>query len=106
MDGPVQSSGVTPPSTTRRTWAGVLGLVAAWAWAILAGGGGVMLLIEKGPWPLTNGWFALCSGIAACPLTAWAAKRGFGVTLSGRAQFAAAGLIWLAGQLARRLVWS
>ena len=98
-----QSGGAAQPSTTRRKWAAVLGLIAAWTWTILAGGGGVMLLMEKGPWPLTNGWFALCSGIAACPLTAWAAKRRFGVTLSGRAQFAGAGLIWLAGQVARRL---
>ena len=62
-----------------------------------------MLLIEKGPWPLTNGWFALCSGVAACPLTRWFASRFLGISLSGRAQFAAAALIWLAGQLARRI---
>jgi len=106
MDRLDQSNGVTHAPTTRRKWAALLGLIAAWTWTILAGGGGVMLLIEKGPWPLTNGWFALCSGIAACPLTAWVAKRGLGVTLSGRAQFAAAGLIWLAGRLAGRLVGS
>jgi hypothetical protein len=61
-----------------------------------------MLLIERGPWPLTNGWFALLSGIAACPLTAWLAIRFLGVTLSGRVRFAAALLIWLAGQVALR----
>lgn len=105
MDRLEQSGGVTQSSVARRKWTAVFGLIAAWAWAILAGGGGLMLLIDKGPWPLTNGWFALCSGIAACPVTAWAAKRGFGVKLSGHTQFAAAGLIWLAGQLARRLVW-
>jgi hypothetical protein len=62
----------------------------------------MMLLIERGPWPLTNGWFALASGVAACPLTAWLASRSLGVTLSGRVRFAAAALIWLAGQIARR----
>jgi hypothetical protein len=61
-----------------------------------------MLLIERGPWPLTNGWFALFSGVAACPLTARLANRGLGIALSGRIRFAAAVLIWLAGQVARR----
>jgi len=70
---------------------------------ILAGGGGVLLLIERGPWPLTNGWFAMLSGIAACPLIAWLANRAFGITLSGRSRFAAAVLIWLAGQIARQV---
>ena len=87
---------------TRGESTATLGLVAAWAWTILAGGGGAMLIISRGPWPLTNGWFALCSGVAACPLTAWLANRFLGVALSGRARFAAATLIWLAGQIARR----
>jgi hypothetical protein len=52
-----------------------------------------MLLIERGRWPLTNGWFALASGLAACPLN----------RLSGRTRFVAAFLIWLAGQIARRV---
>lgn len=83
-----------------------LGLIAAWAWAVLAGGGGAMLIIERGPWPLTNGWFALSSGVAACPLTAWLATRLLGISFSGRARFAAAALIWLTGQIARRAsVW-
>jgi len=47
-----------------------LGWIAVWAWTIVAGGGGLLLLLEKGPLPLTNGWFALLSGISACPLTA------------------------------------
>jgi len=87
----------------RKEWIRILGLIAAWAWTILAAGGGVMLLIEKGPWPLTNGWFALFSGIAACPATAWFAKRAFGIAFSGRTRFAVAALIWLAGQIARRV---
>jgi hypothetical protein len=86
----------------RERWLARLGLIAAWGWAILAGGGGAMLLIERGPWPLTNGWFALASGIAACPLTAWLAKRVLGLSFSGWARFAVATLIWLAGQIALR----
>jgi len=85
-------------------WPARLGTIAAWVWTIAAGGGGVMLLIEKGPWPLTNGWFALCSGIAACPLTAWLMKRATGASISGRTRFAAAALIWLAGQITRRFL--
>ena len=79
------------------------GTIVAWAWTLLAGGGGILLLIQRGPWPLTNGWFALASGIAACPLTAWCAKRYLGLHFSGRARLATAALIWLAGQLARRV---
>lgn len=86
-----------------RKWAAIFGLIVAWAWALLAGGGGIMLLIEKGPWPLTNGWFALFSGLAACPVTAWLAHRIFGLSLSGRARFAIAALIWFAGQIAVRV---
>jgi hypothetical protein len=74
--------------------------IAAWAWAIVAGGGGFGLLLIRGPWPLTNGWFALFSGISACPLTAWLLRRYAGITVSGRAQFVAAVLFFLAGRLA------
>ncbi len=77
-----------------------LGWVAAWAWAIVAGGGGLMLLFERGPWPLTNGWFALCSGVAACPLTAWLVQKYIGVTLSGFVRFAAALFFFVAGHIA------
>jgi len=35
-----------------------LAWVAAWVWAIVAGGGGLLLLLTRGPLPLTNGWFA------------------------------------------------
>lgn len=71
-----------------------------WAWAILAGGGGLVLLIQRGPWPLTNGWFALCSGIAACPLTAWAFKRYLGIALSVYVQIGVAVLFFIAGRIA------
>ena len=87
----------------QKKWVIILGLFAAWAWTIVAAGGGAMLLIEKGPWPLTNGWFALFSGIAACPATAWFAKRAFGIAFSGRTRFATAALIWIAGHIARRV---
>ena len=90
-------------ATERRgKWGARLALIVAWAWTLVAGGGGVMLLIERGPWPLTNGWFAVCSGVAACPLTAWLANRILGISFSGRARFVAAALIWIAGQIARR----
>ena len=77
-----------------------LGWFAAWAWAIVAGGGGFLLLCEKGPLPLTNGWFAMLSGIAACPLTAWLLRRLTGVTVSGRVRFSAAALFFIAGRVA------
>jgi len=90
-------------SDTPRRWLPILGEAAAWLWTVLAAGGGTLLLIERGPWPLTNGWFAVASGLAACPLTAWLSRRLLGVPLSGRLRFAAAFLIWLAGQIARRI---
>src|SRR5262245_60017263 len=89
-------------SSKKAKWLTVIGTIAAWIWTIVCGGGGAMLLIEKGPWPLTNGWFALFSGIAACPLTAVLSKRIFGIKLSGWTQFAVAFIIWLSGQIARR----
>ena len=101
-----QNDGAHYSTKQPRERAATLGLITAWAWTILAGGGGAMLIIERGPWPLTNGWFALTSGIAACPLTAWLVNRVLGISFSGRARFATAALIWLAGQIARRLpIW-
>lgn len=94
---------VTPPdpATNQLRATGVLLLEClAWIWAIAAGGGGLMLLIEKGPWPLTNGWFALAQGIAICPATAWALKYGAGVVFSGRARFLTAAFFFLAGHAA------
>jgi hypothetical protein len=81
----------------------VLWSAAAWMWTILAGGGGLVLLVERGPWPLTNGWFALFSGIAACPATAWAFKKFLGVALSGYVRFGAAALFFIAGHIALRI---
>jgi hypothetical protein len=87
------------PAKSAARW----GLIAAWVWTILSGGGGALLLVQRGPWPLTNGWFALFSGLAACPFSTWLANRTFGVSVSGRTRFTAAALIWLAGQIARRM---
>jgi hypothetical protein len=91
--------------TSAPTWLRWVGTAAAWIWALVAGGGGFGLLLTRGPLPLTNGWFALFSGLAACPLTAWLLKRYAGVTLSGRARLAAAVFILLAGRMALLTHW-
>ena len=70
----------------------------AWAWFFLAGVGGLALLIHQGPLPITNGWFAMFSGIAACPLTASLLRRYGGVR--GSAQFIVALLVMIAGRIA------
>jgi hypothetical protein len=75
-------------------------LVIAWGWTVLAGGGGFLLLLREGPWPLTNGWFALFSGLSACPATAWLYRKCFGRKLSGRVQLIAAIAFFLAGRIA------
>lgn len=51
-----------------RGWGAVIVKIAAWGWTLIAGGGGLGLLILQGPWPPTNGWFAMFSGVSACPL--------------------------------------
>ena len=71
-----------------------------WAWALLAGVGGLVLLIHEGPLPITNGWFAFLSGAAACPLTGWLLKRYANFTVSIYAQLAIALLIMVAGRIA------
>ena len=73
---------------------------ATWAWTLLAGGGGVWLLLAKGPWPLTNGWFALLSGVAICPLLASFLTVNFAIAYSGRVRLAAAALFFIAGHAA------
>jgi hypothetical protein len=82
----------------------VLVWLAGWTWALLAGVGGLVLLIHEGPLPVTNGWFAMFSGIAACPLTATLLKKHAGLSVAGWAQFALALLIFLAGRVAVVLV--
>ena len=93
--------------TARRTWrqklAEALGWVAAWAWTIIAGVGGLGLIIPRGPLPLTNGWFALFSAVAACPLTAWVLKKNADLRVSGWARFAAAFFIIVIGRLVLKI---
>ena len=95
-------SGDSIPMSVQQV-ARVLGWLIAWAWTLLAGGGGLVLLIQKGPWPLTNGWFALCSGISACPLTAWLLKRTAGFEASGSLRLGAAVFFFVAGRIALAL---
>ncbi|MBI3677847.1 MAG: hypothetical protein HY243_14660 [Proteobacteria bacterium] len=77
-----------------------VGQIAGWAWTAIAGGGGLWLLMTKGPWPPTNGWFALASGLAACPLLAWSLKKYAAIKVSGWLQFAAAVFFFVAGHAA------
>jgi hypothetical protein len=92
---------------TQRAWsrklARIIGSVLAWFWTVVAGGGGLGLLITRGPLPLTNGWFALFSGISACPLTAWLLKKYYGITLTGWARFALALLFIVIGRLVLKI---
>jgi len=77
--------------------------VAGWIWALIAGGGGLWYLWTQGPWRLTHGWFALCSGLSACPLTARFLKRYAGVRLAGWMQLSLAALFFVAGKIALRM---
>src|SRR5277367_3479280 len=85
---------------SRTTFGGTLGWIAAWAWTFLAGGGGLWLLFTKGPWPLTNGWFALLSGLSACPAIPWFLRKYSGVTVSGYVRLAAAAFFFVVGRIA------
>lgn len=78
----------------------VIAWLVAWGWALIAGVGGFLLLVHEGPWPITNGWFAMFSGIAACPLTAWLLKRYARVVVPGYIQLAVVLLIFIAGRVA------
>jgi hypothetical protein len=75
-----------------------------WAWFVIAGIGGLALLIHQGPLPVTNGWFAMFSGIAGCPLTASLLKKYAGISVSGWVQFVLALLIFIVGRIAVVLV--
>jgi hypothetical protein len=81
-------------------WVSMLGVAVGWGWAVVAGGGGLWLLWMKGPWPLTNGWFALASGVSACPASAWILKRLTGIGVSGWVQAGFAILFFIAGKIA------
>ena len=83
----------------RKTLA-VIAWLVAWGWALVADVGGLLLLVHEGPLPITNGWFAMFSGISACPLTARLLKRYARVLVPVDVQFAVALLIFLAGRAA------
>ena len=104
------SAGISIPES-RTPWSGiilymteglmrVIGWVVAWGWTIVAGGGGLGLLIMQGPWPPTNGWFALFSGLSGCPLTAWLLQRYHQVHFPAWARFMVALLFFAAGRFA------
>lgn len=78
----------------------VFAQAVAWIWGVLLSIGGLALLIEQGPWPLTNGWFAMFSGLAACPLSAWLLKRYANIKVPLSAQLVIALLISIAGRIA------
>ncbi|HEV2423967.1 MAG TPA: hypothetical protein VGZ29_03970 [Terriglobia bacterium] len=88
-----------------RRGADIAGVIAGWAWFILAGGGGLGLIILRGPWPLTHGWFAMFSGLALWPVTAWASKKYLGVALLFWVRLGVAALFILAGRLALLFLW-
>jgi len=92
------------PATPWTRAGSIFAQAVAWIWGVLLSIGGLALLIDEGPWPLTNGWFALCSGIAACPLTAWLLKRYAGIKVPLWAQLAVALLISIAGRIAVVLI--
>jgi hypothetical protein len=78
----------------------VIAKSVGWVWAVIAGFGGLALLIHQGPLPITNGWFALLSGVASCPMTGSLVKRHTRFAVSIYAQLALALLIFLAGRVA------
>jgi hypothetical protein len=80
-----------------------VGAIAAWAWTIVAGIGGAGLIITLGPWPPTNGWFALFSGLSACPAIAWILKKYAGIRFPGWARFTVAVLFIIAGRLTLKI---
>ena len=72
---------------------------AGWAWCLLAGGGGFGILLIRGPWPPTNGWFALLSGLVACPLLGRISQKSARLKVSGLQQFSAAVFLVALGRL-------
>jgi hypothetical protein len=87
-------------ASAKRAIGSIFVRIIAWTWTIVAGGGGLWLLCTAGPWKLTHGWFALCSGVSACPSVAWFFKRYVGVKVSGWAQFSLAFFFHIAGRVA------
>jgi hypothetical protein len=77
-----------------------LAVVSGWAWCIFAGGGGLGILLIRGPWPPTNGWFALLSGLAACPLAGRLLRNRAHLQVSGWQQFGTAVVLVSLGRIA------
>ena len=98
------AASLTAENSPLKRTADIIARILAWMWTLLAGVGGLMLLIHEGPLPITNGWFAMFSGIAACPLVAMLLKKYANVTVSGRTQFFVAFAIFLAGRVAVALI--
>ncbi len=77
-----------------------LAVIAGWGWCLFAGGGGFGLLLLRGPWPPTNGWFALLSGLAACPLIGRVLRDSAHLKVFAWHQFGAAALLVALGRMA------
>jgi TctA family transporter len=86
--------------TERRKGLALTGEILAWIWFVLAGIGGFLLLLQRGPWPLTNGWYALFSGLSACPLVALALRKTTGIRIRGWWRLAGAAFFLVAGRIA------
>ena len=63
------------------------------------------LLATRGPFRLTNGWFALASAVAACPLTAACLSRWIRTDVAGHLMVVIAALIFIAGKIAVGAGW-
>jgi hypothetical protein len=87
-------------TTTMRTIGVWLIWIAAWVWTFGAGLGGCLLILKEGPWPLTNGWYAMFSGISACPLIGWVLRKYARLPAKGWMQFAAALAFFVVGRIA------
>jgi hypothetical protein len=96
---PVAQNRSAKPASSRR-WLAIIGWLTAWGWAIFGCGAGLYLMFTRGPLPLTNGWFILFSGVAACPLTATLWQKLFDRRLSADVRLAAALFFILAGRVA------
>jgi hypothetical protein len=77
-----------------------LALAAAWFWTVLAGFGGFLLLLRLGPWPLTNGWFAMFSGLLACPMLPRLLQKAFHLRVRWAPLVVASAAIMIAGRIA------
>lgn len=78
----------------------LFGELLAWAYFMLAGCGGFFLILKMGTLPLTHGWYAMFSGIAWCPATAWLLKRTAHIAPPYWARFAVAAIFFVLGRIA------